>query len=130
MGSSSRDHAHSSSDGQGNPTLAAFDVGASVLEAVGRAIEAANVCRAVGLFDYSIYPGDGPPHVVRDFRLGRKDRVFSSYSRTEARAVYDALAARFLGEVAINALRAALSDGEGRVPSSTTDADRAPGTNP
>jgi hypothetical protein len=120
----SPDHAPTTTDGQGNPALAAFNAALpdEAFEAIGRAVEAANVGRDIGLYDYTGYPGEGPPYVVRDYRLTGNNRVFESRNAEEARARYDSLAAQYVGRVAVNALLKALRDGASSRPPVTSDA--------
>lgn len=63
-----------------------------------------------GLYDYSEYPGETPPYVVRDFRVrgpGHGDAVFSSHDRAEADAVYDRLTREHVARAAIEAFLSA-----------------------
>lgn len=56
-------------------------------EFVARAIKDALSKRMWGLYDYSNYHGEHPPHVVRNEQT--RASVFSSHDKTEARREYD-----------------------------------------
>jgi len=73
-----------------------------MLEIVGAAIETAAKVRAFGLYDYSSYPGDAPPHVVRNELTG--ERVLATWDEKEARAEYEARCRHYVADAAIKAM--------------------------
>jgi hypothetical protein len=73
-----------------------------MLEVVGLAIEQASKVRAFGLYDYSKYPGDTPPHVVENEITG--ERVLQSWDKDEARAKYEECCRRYIASAAIKAM--------------------------
>jgi len=75
----------------------------SMIERVARAIAGANAERAYGLYDYSGYPGDAPPHVVRHERTN--EVLLRTNDRDEAQALYDRLTAEHPAIAAIKAMR-------------------------
>jgi hypothetical protein len=68
---------------------------------VGDAIAEALDTRAFGLYDYSAYPGEDPPHVVRDERTG--EAVFRSLAPEPAEAKYIELSRTFVARAALTA---------------------------
>lgn len=75
----------------------------SMVERVGEAIATALDSRAYGLYDYSSYKGDRPPHVVRYEPTGAA--VFRSSSREKAEAEWKRLNKAFVAQAAIEAMR-------------------------
>ena len=75
----------------------------SDIERVGDAIESASKVRAFGLYDYSRYPGEGPPHVVRNELTG--ERVMATWDEGEARAKYERCKRDFIAKAAMDAMR-------------------------
>lgn len=73
-----------------------------MLDRVGRAIEKANHVRAFGLYDYSSYPGDAPPYVVRNELTG--DRILATWDQDEAQAKYHECYRHYLADAAIKAM--------------------------
>lgn len=67
-----------------------------------------------GLFDYSRYPGDSPPRVVRDFRYPGLPtfghQVFSSHHEDKAAAEFERLTRRHIAAAAVVAVLNALQD--------------------
>lgn len=74
-----------------------------ILDRVGSAIEHASKERPYGLYDYSNYPGDRPPHVVMYEKNGAS--VFRSRDAAEARSVYERLCREYIAGAAIEAMR-------------------------
>lgn len=74
----------------------------SMLETVGTAIQDAQSDRPYGLYDYSSYPGEDPPHVVKDERT-RKE-VYRSEDGDVARLIYERLCREYIADVAIKAM--------------------------
>jgi hypothetical protein len=75
------------------------------LDAIGTAIEDASSDRVVGLYDYSNYPGEAPPHVVRDERTG--ERILATWDAAEAEALFFKKRREHLALVAIEAIQKA-----------------------
>jgi hypothetical protein len=73
-----------------------------MLDRVGLAIERASNVRAFGLYDYSIYPGEAPPHVVRNEQTG--ERVMATWDRDEARTKYEECRRHYIATAAIKAM--------------------------
>ncbi|MET4197235.1 hypothetical protein ABIA95_000222 [Bradyrhizobium sp. LA8.1] len=74
----------------------------TMLEAVGRAIKHAQSVRAFGLYDYTAYPGDAPPHVVLDEFKGKP--VLATWNRDEAQKKYEECCRDYVAKHAINAM--------------------------
>lgn len=74
----------------------------SDLERIGQAIEEAFRTRAFGLYDYTGYPGEAPPHVVRNELTG--ERIMASWSGDEAEAKYDECRRCYVAQAAIDAM--------------------------
>lgn len=74
-----------------------------ILDAVGLAIERAEMIRAFGLYDYTSYPGDAPPFVVRNERTG--ETVLRTTFRGAAQTLYERLERQHLAKAALEALR-------------------------
>ena len=74
-----------------------------MVERVARAARDAARDRAFGLYDYSSYPGDAPPHVVKNDRTGAT--VFRSNYRREAEDRYDKEVLGYIGGTIIEAMR-------------------------
>lgn len=73
-----------------------------MLEVVGLAIEKACKVRSFGLYDYSEYPGDTPPHVVVNEITG--ERVLRSWDKDESRAKYEECCRHYIADAAIKAM--------------------------
>ncbi len=71
------------------------------VEAVARAISEAQDIDAYGSYDYSAYPGDAPPYVVRDERTGAA--VFRSDNPEAATAEWSRLCQAFVARAALAA---------------------------
>lgn len=80
----------------------------AMVKRVALAIEDAIAARSIGMYDFTGYPGDGPPHVVCDEITG--ERVFASHDRDEAQVVYDRLSRARVAEAAIAAMREPTSE--------------------
>lgn len=80
----------------------------AMVERVALAIEDAIAARSIGMYDFTGYPGDGPPHVVCDEITG--ERLFASHNRDEAQGVYDRLSRARVAEAAIAAMREPTSE--------------------
>jgi len=74
-----------------------------MLKMVGDAIAKALDSRAYGLYDYSNYPGDKPPHCVRDERSN--EVIFRSSSREKAEERWIELNRAFVARAAIETMR-------------------------
>lgn len=74
----------------------------SMLEKVGLAVEKAYKTRSFGLYDYSNYPGDAPPHVVRNELTG--ERVMATWDSDEALAKYEECCRHYVADAAIKAM--------------------------
>lgn len=73
-----------------------------MIERVAEALERVKNTRAYGLYDYSSYPGELPPHVVRDEIAGKA--VLRTNDAVEARTLYEKLSREFVARAAIAAL--------------------------
>jgi hypothetical protein len=73
-----------------------------MLDVVGAAIEKAQSQKPYGLYDYSNYPGEAPPHVVRDERTGR--RLLTTWDPEEARSLFEELKRFYVADAAIKAM--------------------------
>jgi hypothetical protein len=104
----------------GGETSAARSSGAApgaLLDLIADAIEAAR-CPGregpYGLYDYSLYPGDGPPHAVRDFRDPRSPDfgavVYRSPSGEDAAEMFETLTRRHIAAAALRAARKATGE--------------------
>lgn len=74
-----------------------------MIERVARAIEVALHQRPYGLYDYRAYPGDAPPHQVRDEKDGKL--VFLSCDADKAHDVWSKLTKEYVARAAIAAMR-------------------------
>ncbi len=74
----------------------------SMLEQVGLAIERASGTRSFGLYDYTNYLGEGPPHVVRNELTG--ERVLATWDKDEAWSKYEECRRHYVADAAIKAM--------------------------
>lgn len=86
----------------------------TLLEAVAEAIEAAQIVRPYGLYNYASYPGTEPPYVIKD-ELAQGDEagayVVARYTdRDEAQAHFDRLCREFVARAAIAAVNKWMAD--------------------
>ena len=77
-----------------------------LIEAMARAATKAASTRHYGLYDYSRYPGDAPPHVVIEEKTGRV--AFGSDDSKIATAEYERLTRQAVGDSTLDAICAAL----------------------
>ena len=84
------------------------------LERLAKAIEDAGQDRIYGLYDYSMYPGDSPPHQVRDEKTG-KVLLFAS-NHNEAYDYWKKLSREYIVKAVLKAMRepteVMIADGE------------------
>lgn len=72
-----------------------------VVARIARAIAEAGQHRPYGLYDYSGYPGESPPHVVRDERTG--ERLLITGDRDKAEEYWRKLSQEYVAHAAIAA---------------------------
>lgn len=78
------------------------DARASLVAAVAKAIAKADAHRHYGCYDYSSYPGDAPPHVIRDEDAGRE--VWRSGDEKATDAEYRRLTEEWVALKALEAI--------------------------
>lgn len=73
-----------------------------LVDAVSAAIKKADAAHPFGAYDYSGYPGEDAPYVVRD-EINRKE-VLRSWDRKEVAALHQKLTDEFAAKAAIRAM--------------------------
>lgn len=84
----------------------------TLLETVSDAIADALKVRAYGLYDYTNYPGDKPPHVVRDelAKPGEQVEIARYSHRDEALEHYEKLCREYTARSALAAINRWMAD--------------------
>lgn len=77
----------------------------NMIERVARAINDARQKRPYGLYDYSGYPGNTPPHQVKDERVFPNKIILVTVHPEEAQDLYNKLSAEFIARAAIEVMR-------------------------
>jgi hypothetical protein len=74
----------------------------SLTAAVAKAIARAQAERRFGCYDYSRYPGDAPPYVIRD-EIARRE-VYRSWNHAECQARYVEVEQTYIAECVLGAI--------------------------